>query len=84
MHGIMVVYWMATASSLTMQFLQPLRGEINKKVRCSLEERVLLWMDEVHFAPPKKPCNNHSPVNNKPWLPMVSKWCRISSIHRIS
>ncbi|CAJ1386278.1 unnamed protein product [Effrenium voratum] len=26
MHGIMVVYWMATASSLTMQFLQPLRG----------------------------------------------------------
>ena len=33
-------------------------------------------------APPKKPWNDDSPVNaSKPWFPMVSKWCRILSIH---
>ena len=39
-------------------------------------------VDGRNFAPPKKPWNDDSPVNtNKQWLPMVSKWCRISSIH---
>ena len=28
-----------------------------------------LWMDEIHFAPPKKPWNDDSPVNtNKQWF----------------
>ena len=37
---------------------------------------------EIHFAPPKKPWNDDSPVNtNKQWCTMVSKWCGISSIH---
>ena len=31
---------------------------------------VVLWMDEIHFAPPKKPWNDDSPVNtNKQWFP---------------
>ena len=39
---------------------------------------------EIHFAPPKKPGNDNSPVNTrKQWFPMVSKWCRILSIHSI-
>ena len=39
-------------------------------------------VDGRNPAPPKKPRNDDSPVNtNKQWLPMVSKWCRISSIH---
>ena len=34
---------------------------------------VILWMDEIHFAPPKKPWNGDSPVNTKkqwfrPWF----------------
>ena len=34
------------------------------------------------FTPPEKPGNDDSLVNtNQQWLPMVSKWCRISSIH---
>ena len=42
----------------------------------------MLWMDEIHFAPPKKPWNDDSPVNtNKHWVPMFSKWCRGVSIH---
>ena len=37
---------------------------------------------EIHFAPPKRPWNEHSPVNTgKSWFPIVSKWCRILSIH---
>ena len=33
-------------------------------------------------APPKNPWNDDSLVNtNRPWCPMVSKWCRILSIH---
>ena len=39
-----------------------------------------LWVDEIHFAPPKKPWNDDSPVStSKQWFPMVSKWCRSSS-----
>ena len=42
-------------------------------------------MDEVCFAPPKKPWNGDSPVNtNQQQFRMVSKWCRISSIHGMS
>ena len=38
---------------------------------------------EIHFAPPKRPWSDDSPVNTgKQWLPMVSKWGRISSIKR--
>ena len=45
---------------------------------------IILWMGEIHFAPPKKPWNDDSPVNtNKHWCPMISKWCRISSIHSV-
>ena len=36
---------------------------------------MVLWRDEIHFAPPKKPWHDDSPVNtNRPWIPMVSKW----------
>ena len=39
------------------------------------------WMDGIHFAPPKKPWNDASPVNTKkhcvPWFH------RISSIHSV-
>ena len=39
-------------------------------------------MEGRNPAPPKKPWNDDSPVNtNNQWFPMVSKWCRISSIH---
>ena len=39
-------------------------------------------VDGRNPAPPKKPWNDDSPVNtNTQWFPMVSKWCRISSIH---
>ena len=41
-------------------------------------------MDGRNPAPPKKPWNDDSPANtNKQWFLMVSKWCRISSIHSI-
>ena len=31
-------------------------------------------MDDIHFAPPKNPWNDDSPVDtNKEWLPVVSK-----------
>ena len=40
-------------------------------------------VDGRNPAPPKKPWNDDSLVNtNQQWFPMVSKWCRISSIHR--
>ena len=35
-------------------------------------------------APPKKPWNDDSPANtNKPWSPMISKWCEMdfATIH---
>ena len=39
---------------------------------------VMLWMDEIHFAPPKRPWRDDSPVNtNKQWFPILS-------IHRVS
>ena len=39
-------------------------------------------VDGRNPAPPKTPWNDDSLVNtNKQWLPMVSKWCRILSIH---
>ena len=42
-------------------------------------------VDGRNPAPPKKPWNADSPVStNQPWFPMVSKWCRISSIHCIA
>ena len=42
----------------------------------------LLWMDEIHFAPPEKPGNHDSLVNtNQQWLPMDSKWWSNSSSH---
>ena len=37
---------------------------------------------EIYFAPPKKSWKDDSSVNaNKQWFPMVSKWCRNSSIN---
>ena len=39
-------------------------------------------VDGQNPAPPKNPWNDGSLVNtNRPWFPMVSKWCRILSIH---
>ena len=39
-------------------------------------------MDGRNPAPPKNPWGDASPVSpNKRWFAMVSKWCRISSIH---
>ena len=39
-------------------------------------------LDERNPAPPEKPWNDDSPGNtNKQWTPLVSKRCRISSIH---
>ena len=36
---------------------------------------MILWIDEIHFAPPQTPWNDDSPVNtNKQWFPMHSKW----------
>ena len=53
--------------------------------------RMIPKADAVHTvdgrnpAPPKKPWNDDSPVNtHKHWFFVVSKWCRISSIHSIS
>ena len=45
---------------------------------------VLLFdtVDGRNLAPPNKPWNDDSPVNtNNKSFPMVSKWCRILSIH---
>ena len=51
---------------------------IARKSRCSA---CLLWMDEIHFAPLKKPWNEDLFVNtNKQWSPMVSKWREMDSI----
>ena len=46
----------------------------------------ILWMVAKSIsAPPKKPENEDSPINtNQQWFPMVSKWCRILSIHSIN
>ena len=44
----------------------------------------MLRMDEIHFAPPKKPWNSDSPVNTNNgflWFQSGAKW--ISSIHSI-
>ena len=42
-------------------------------------------VDGRNPAPPTKLWNDESPVNtNKQWFPRVSKWCWISSIHRIT
>ena len=46
----------------------------------------ILWMDEIHFAPPKKPWNESIPLQIPTTVMVattVSKWCRISSVHRI-
>ena len=44
-----------------------------------------LCMDEIHFAPPKKPWNVDSAVNtNHQWFVMAFKWFRISSSHSMS
>ena len=49
------------------------------------KEIVILWMDAIHVAPPKKPWNDDSPVNtSKQWCDMASEWCRIVSIHSIT
>ena len=45
-------------------------------------EGLLLWMDEIRFAPPKKPWHDDSPVTtNQQWFPMVSKWCEMDFVH---
>ena len=39
-------------------------------------------MDEIHFAPPKRPWNDNSPVHtNKQWFPIVSRWCEMDFVH---
>ena len=49
-----------------------------------LHTPILTTVDGRNPAPLKKPQNDESPVNtNEQWFPMVSKWCRISSIHSI-
>ena len=41
-------------------------------------------VDERNPAPPMKARNDDSPANiNKQWFPIVSKWCRISSMNSI-
>ena len=60
-------------------------GQDSAPVGMDETDETLLWMDEIHFAPPKKPWNDDSPVNtNKQWFPMVSKWCRILSMHSMN
>ena len=40
------------------------------------------WLRNPNVAPPKKSWNDDSPAHtNKQWLPMLAKWCRISSIN---
>ena len=43
-------------------------------------------MDEILFAPPKKPWNDDSPVNTNKDLPWFSKWCEmdVATIHSVS
>ena len=37
-----------------------------------------LWLDKIHFAPPKELCNDASPASaNQQWFRMDSNWCRI-------
>ena len=39
-------------------------------------------MDEIHFAPPKKPWKNDPPVHtNEQWFPMISKRCEMDFVH---
>ena len=46
------------------------------------EATYLSYGCEIHFAPPKKLWNTHSPVNtSKQWFPMVSKWCKMDIVH---
>ena len=50
--------------------------------QCRVRHRLHHTVDGRNPAPPKKPWNRDSPVNtNKQLFPMVSIWCRISSIH---
>ena len=45
----------------------------------------VIYLDGRNPAPLKKTRNEDSPVNtNVQWFPMISKWCRISSIHSIN
>ena len=72
---------------------EPSRKRIPTRARgdTGLEEKTLTALPKVlvlrrrNPAPRKKPWNDDSPVNtNKQWFPMVSKWCRISSIHSVN
>ena len=51
-----------------------------------VESRPLLRMDEIHFAPPKKPGKESIPlqIQTDNHFIMVSKKCRILSIHSIT
>ena len=53
-------------------------------VDCLRESITGHTVDGRNPAPPKRPRNDDYPPNtNKQWFPIVSKWCRISSIHSI-
>ena len=52
--------------------------------RASCSNSEVLWLDEIHPAPPKKKRTDDSPANtNEPWFPMVPQRRRISSIHSV-
>ena len=55
------------------------KGTRNRRRR----KKLLLRMDKMHFAPPTKPWNDDSfPYKYQPTMvSLLSKWCRISSIH---
>ena len=49
------------------------RSGVRNQPRSAQYYHSMLWMDAIHFAPPKKPCNDECPVNTMA-SSMVSKW----------
>ena len=53
-----------------------------KKQLVVLFSQLKATVDGRNPVPPQRPWKDDSPANtNKQWFPMVSKWCRILSIH---
>ena len=55
---------------LTPVFGCPLAWAVAKQAL--LQHAVILWMDKIHIAPPKKPWHDDSPVNTNKRFPMDS------------
>ena len=64
---------------------QAMVDELQTEARGDLPERPTCLLDGQNpfCTTVQKPWNGDSPLNKKQWFPMVSQWCRISSIHSI-